>query len=754
MKTKRLSLMRFITNRWIHFILLFVLLLASVYHSGSNARWRKEMQSLVFDQLNQLYPRESSGQVVIVDIDDDSLLKFGQWPWPRTTVAKLVDNLTAAGAKVIAFDGVLAEPDRSSPHFLLESLPAEERFAALVPEIEKLPDHDELLAQAIARSGIFVSGFTYGSYTQQPRPPYLTKAILIKKDDKAEFIAHSERFTKTANFLPNLEQAAAGNGSFMATPDFDGILRRTGMIFNDGNELFPSLSLAAMRVGQNNQKLVTKIGRNPTHGKAAIDTNFRIVVGDYVIPVESDGLFWVYYRIFNEKGGDYVSAEKVLDASATLAEEIKGKYVLIGSSAEGLKDLRSTALEPFQPGVEIHANVIEQILQNKYLLRPDVTVLAEASFILFSGLLMIILAKFIHVLWLGLLCAFGIVGVFIGSATAYVEYGLLLDPFYPSLSVFVIFVVSTLLTYLRVESEKHQVRNAFGLYISPDFMQELTKNPDKLKLGGEIRDLSIMFSDIRSFTTICEGLTPEEIIQLMNDFLTPMSDMVMQNRGTIDKYMGDAMMAFWNAPLDDEFHARHACLTALGMQAALGPVNESVRKKAEAIGKTPVLLNAGIGINTGPCAVGNMGSKQRFAYSTLGDAVNLASRLEGQTKTYGVNILIGESTWNYVPELATLEMDLIKVKGKTKPVRVFALFGDQSLADQGEFKTLKTNHENMIRLYQAGDFNVAQEALKKCQEQKLLDLTTAYKLYKDRLSALIKKPPEGPWDGVYEAKTK
>jgi adenylate cyclase len=749
-------MMRFLTNRWIHFVLLFALLMASVYHSGSNARWRMEMQSLVFDTLNQLYPRDSSGQVIIIDIDDDSLLKLGQWPWPRTVVAQLVEKLTASGAKVIAFDGVLAEPDRSSPHYILENLPKEDRFKAVEAEIATLPDHDDILAQAITKSGIFVSGFTYGSYTQQPRPPYLTKAILIKNADKKEFLEHSESFDKTANFLPVLEQAAAGNGSFMAKPDFDGILRRTGMIFNDGKELFPSMSLAAMRVAQNNKKLVTKIGRIPDQDKAPIDTDYRIVLGDYAVPVGSDGLLWVYYRRFDEQGNDYLSAFKLLDPAydQQTSALIKDKYVLIGSSAEGLKDLRSTALEPFQPGVEIHANVIEQILQNKYLLRPDITVVAEASFILFSGLLMILLAPFIHVLWLGALCFAGIGAAFIGSASAYVDHGLLLDPFYPSLSVFVIFMVSTLLTYLRVESEKKQVRSAFGLYISPDFMRELTKNPDKLKLGGEIRELSVMFSDIRNFTTICEGLSPEEIIQLMNDFLTPMSDLVMHNRGTIDKYMGDAMMAFWNAPLDDADHARHACITALGMQAALAPINEGVRKKAEALGRPAILLNAGIGINTGPSAVGNMGSKQRFAYSTLGDSVNLASRLEGQTKAYGVNILIGESTRQQAMDFATLEMDLIRVKGKTKPVHVFALFGDEALARKDEFKKLKSDHETLIGLYQTGKFTEAQAVLKECKKQTVVDLDVAYTLYKDRLNKLVKNPPEGEWDGVFEAKTK
>ncbi len=749
-------MMRFITHRWIHFFLLAALLLAAVYNSGSTDRWRMEMQSLVFDELNQIYPRDSTGDVLIVDIDDDSLQALGQWPWPRNIVASLVSNLTELGAKVIAFDGVLAEADRSSPHLIAETLKSDPRFNAVNDDLHSLANYDTSLEDAIKASQIFVSGFTYGSYTQVPRPPRVNKPILIKKNDREIFLNDAERFEKAATFLPALEKASAGNGSFMAKPDFDGILRRTGLVFSDGKTLYPSLSLEAIRVAQGDPKLLTKIGDNPDYDFNAIDTAYRIVVGPHSIPVESDGVMHVYYRKFDERGGDYLSAYKVANPEFhdEIRESLKDKIILIGSSAEGLKDLRSTALEPFQPGVEIHANVIEQILQDKFLLRPDITVVAEATFILAVGLLMIVLAPFIHVLLLAILC-FGLIALaFIGSGVAYVDYGLLLDPFYASLSVFVIFMTSIMLTYLRVESEKRQVRDAFGLYISPDFMQELTENPDKLKLGGETKDLTVMFSDIRSFTSICEGLSPEEIIQLMNDFLTPMSDLVMKNRGTIDKYMGDAMMAFWNAPLDDDNHERHACLAALGMQDALEPINAEVQRKAEEIGKTPVLLKAGIGINTGPCAVGNMGSKQRFAYSTLGDAVNLASRLEGQTKNYGINILIGKTTYLKVPDLACLEMDIIKVKGKTKPERVFALLAGADMAASEEYKALKAHHEDMIAKYREGEFKAAQKALKEARKQTLFDLNVAYDLYEERINALIKTPPKGEWDGVFEATSK
>ncbi|MEZ5918695.1 MAG: adenylate/guanylate cyclase domain-containing protein [Alphaproteobacteria bacterium] len=749
-------MIRFLTHRWFHFLVLAGFLLASVYYSNSGQHWRNEMRYLVFDSLNRMYPREPTNAVVIVDIDDESLKRYGQWPWPRTVVADLVTALTDMGARVIAFDGVLAEPDRSSPRFVAQGLPDEPRFEALRADILGLPDHDRMLAEAIEKSGIFVSGFTYGSYTQAPRKPRLTKQILIRPEDRARFLTDAEIFRVAATFLPELEAASAGNGSFMASPDQDGILRRTGMVFSDGQALYPSLSLEALRVALGDRKTSVKIGRNPDLQLHDIDTNYRIVIGDRTIPVESDGQLWVYYRKFDERSGDYLSAFKLLDPAfrEVVKPRIEGKIVLIGSSAEGLKDLRSTALERFQPGVEIHANVIEQALQGRYLLRPDVTVIAEASFILFAGFLMILLALFVNVIVLALVC-FSMIGIaFVGSVSAYVDYGLLLDPFYPSVCVFLISIVSTLFTYLKVEEERRQVRSAFSHYISPDFMKELTKNPEKLRLGGDRRELSVLFSDIRGFTSICENMNPEDIIQLMNDFLTPMSDTVMRYRGTIDKYMGDAMMAFWNAPLDDEDHARHACRAALEMQGALEAVNEALRQRAETDGKKPLVLRAGIGINTGLCAVGNMGSRQRFAYSVLGDTVNLASRLEGQTKTYGVDVLIGEETHQQAPEFAMLEADIIRVKGKAKPERVYILLGDEDEALSGAFLALKACHEEMLSAYRTGDFKGALGGAVACAERGGYGLAAFYSLYQTRAQNLIDRPPEDEWSGIYEAETK
>ncbi|WP_148260458.1 adenylate/guanylate cyclase domain-containing protein [Micavibrio aeruginosavorus] len=315
-------------------------------------------------------------------------------------------------------------------------------------------------------------------------------------------------------------------------------------------------------------------------------------------------------------------------------------------------------------------------------------------------------------------------------------------------------MASALLAYIRMEADRRQIRQAFGLYISPDYMKELTNDPDKLRLGGEVRELSIMFTDIRGFTSISERLSPEELIQLMNDFLTPMSSLVMENRGTIDKYMGDAMMAFWNAPLDDPDHARRACLTALQMNDALAPINAALADRAAQNGQKPLVLSAGIGVNTGMTSVGNMGSKQRFAYSALGDSVNLASRLEGQTKTYGVQILVSERTKKAAGPLAFVELDLLRVKGKTEPVRIFTLVGDEAYAKTPDFMTWMTAHQSMLDLYRAADFDGAEQALTQARSASHARLDAYYDMFLARIRTLKNNRPGDGWDGVFEATSK
>lgn len=744
-------MMRLLTNRWLHFLLLFGLLYVFIIVVHPENSIRQRLQFIVFDHYFKTYTRQSNHEVVVVDINDESLEKLGQWPWPRKTIGSIIQNINKAGASVIAFDGVLAEPDRTSPDRIFYTFPEEARVDILEKFPDVLENYDAQLAEVLKEEKNFVAGFTHGLDTKSP---LLKNRFRVKGNVRNHFLGEAFPFRTTANFLPELVKEASGNGSFMASPEIDNVIRRTYMVFSNHKELYPSLAGEAVRVYQGSKAAYPFIKVNEDLQMTEIANLFFMEIGDYKVPLDITGQIWIYYQDWRKNQDEYYYPAMDFNAEETaLQHDLDGKIVIIASSAEGLKDLRSTPLG-FMPGVEIHVNAIEQILNQQFITRPLKVLEGENTYILIVGGLLILLSPFVGLIYSSMLAAISVISVILISFTYFSKYGILIDPVYPSLSILLIFGLATILNYLRVEQDRKHVREAFGLYISPDFMKELTKNPEKLQLGGEIKPLTVMFTDIRSFTTISEGLTPQELIQLMNDFLTPMSDLVMQNRGTIDKYMGDAMMAFWNAPLDDENHERHACITALQMNKALGPINEAVKKKAAELGKEPVLLNAGIGINTGPCAVGNMGSKQRFAYSTLGDAVNLASRLEGQTKNYGINILIGHETYKAVPDFAALEFDLIQVKGKNEPVHIYALLGDQKMAESASYQELKKNHDAMIEAYRSQNFK---KVIELCEASNALEdwhLEVFYNMYIERAKDLIKNPPGKDWDGVFVATSK
>lgn len=740
-------------SQFVHILLLLALLAATVMLSFSDTRWREQVRNFTFDNYNILKPRIPSDRIAIVDIDEASLAEVGQMPWPRTIMADLVTNLNEMGAAVIAFDIVFAEPDRSSPHAMAERFQHLDGFGDVLPRLKDLPDNDTVFGLAIGRANNVVTGF---SFTNEMTDVTARQKGIFRGKNVERFVPNLRGISTN---LKEIDKYSAGNGSFFVSTDTDGIIRRVPMLVAhkraDSNivSTYPSLALEIVRVldGERGGRVMLEDEQYAQLDPSRFGIEGIMLGKDRFIQTNARGEFIVHFAKSNPDW--YIPAHEILDKTYP-AENIKDKIILIGTSAVGLKDIRSTPLNTFLPGVEVHLNIVDQILQGKYLDRSIEAEGLEAVAIFLTGLFIILCAPFIGALSQALIVFVVVGGIIYGGWYAFDTHGMLIDVMYPSLALLAIFMLSTILTYLRTEQEKTQVRDAFGHYISPAFMEELTKNPDKLKLGGEIRELSVMFTDIRSFTTISEGLTPEELIALMNDFLTPMSDLVMQNRGTIDKYMGDAMMAFWNAPLDVEEHAALACKTALGMQAALDPINEAVRAKAEELGKPPVLLQAGIGINTGPCAVGNMGSRQRFAYSTLGDAVNLASRLESQTKNYGVGILIGEETYKRAPGFAMLELDLLRVKGKSEPVRVYALLGDEEMASSMDFTSWQATHLEMLGAYRDQQFARAKELAQACKKRCLVNIDKTYDLYIERAEDLIKNPPGKDWDGVFTATSK
>ena len=727
--------------------LLAALLVARHYDPGGVL---ERLRLAVFDHYQRLAPREYQPTAVrIVDIDDESLARLKmQWPWPRTELAHLVQRLTQAGAAAIAFDIVFAEPDRTSPHQIARLWSKTHDLGALATRLTELADHDRLFGQAIAASGRVVTGFAATNASTGPLPPVKAGFATIG-DDPHEFLPH---FGGVVDNLAILDQSAAGVGKFSFVPDGDLGLRRVPMAVVIGEQIYPSLVAEAVRVAQGASTIVIRSSGASSQIAFGEHTGVNAVrVGEFTVPTDARGQLHIHFS--PPVPQRYLPAWRVL-AGEFDRSLIEGHIVLIGTSATGLRDIRPSPLDPVMPGVEGHAQALEQILLGHYLDRPDWIDGAEWLYLGVLGLALVIVLPTLGAMWsalFGLVATSGAVGV---SWYAFVDHHLLVDPVTPTLLALMLYIAGSLAGYLRTEGERRKVRTAFSQYLAPAMVERVASDPSLLKLGGERRTMTFLFSDVRGFTTIAEGYRddPHRLTDLINRLLTPMTEVVLAHQGTIDKYMGDCIMAFWNAPLDDPEHARHACESALEMLVRLDALNAEL--KAEwGDPATYKALHVGVGINTGDCIVGNMGSRQRFDYSVLGDAVNLASRLEGQSKSYGVDIVIGEATRTIVSDWAALELDLIRVKGKHLPERIHTVLGDQRQAIDPAFLALALRHDEMLRCYRAQAWDDAERLLAGCAAA-APRLEGLYALYGERIEYFRANPPPKDWDGVFTATSK
>ena len=596
------------------------------------------LRDFAFDSYQRLQPRtyHPATPVRIVDIDEAALAEYGQWPWPRTIVARLVDKLTEKGAAVIAFDVVFSEPDRSSISRMVRDLVAYTDPETVKKLAAAVQDNDQVLADAMAHSRVVLGfGFDVKGGSQ---PPKRYHGTAFAGDDPSQFLPIQQGTVKS---IPLLEVAAKGDGSVNTDLD-SAVIRRVPMLFRlAGQEgLFPALSIEALRVAQGaSTYLIKSSGASSELSFGAKTGIVAIKTGDIEARTDARGRLALYDTGHREER--FISARAVLKDEVP-AEKLEGQVVFVGTSAIGLKDMRSTPVDDSVPGVEVHAQLAEQMIEHEYLARPDFADGAEFLYLAAIGLLFVLLLPRLRAGRMTIVAA-----IFIGIGLivpwiAFSQYDLLFDPIYPPVTLAAIYVSGTAVAFMRTERERAQIRGAFGLYLSPDVVERLARHPELLQLGGEMREITVMFTDVRGFTRISEQFDPHGLTRFMNRFLTPMTDLILTHRGTIDKYMGDAIMAFWNAPLQVDRHAALACDTALAMQARLKELNEAWKAEAEAEGRGHIPVNIGIGLNTGPASVGNFGSTQRFTYSCLGDDVNLASRLEGQCKTYGVGIIIGD----------------------------------------------------------------------------------------------------------------
>jgi adenylate cyclase len=695
-----------------------------------------------FDMLQTLSPRVvTQYPVAIVDIDEKSLAEIGQWPWPRTELAKLVDILMQSGAAAVAFDMVFAEPDRTSPAAIAR------RTEGLSPEaqalMESLPDNDAVFAASLARCRC-VLGYTLAETIDtnsvvDPNPP---AAIAEMGGNPRAFLFKAPGII--AN-LPELTAAAPGRGLFSVKPESDNIVRRVPLLMRVGDAILPGLAPELLRVATGQTTYSTRVDA------AGISD---LVIANVKIPTDQNALVWVHFSKHDPRR--FVSAADVL-AGRLPVEAIAGKLVFIGTSAAGLRDLRATPVDTVVPGVEVHAQLVETILTGDYLQRPNNIFGAELAITAFFGLLLIGFVPAVRASFsLGVL-VLAIAAAIFASWYAFSEHGLLVDATFPAATAGTLYGLLVYLSHYRTERQRKQTARAFSYYLSPVMAERVSRNPDALKLGGDERELTVLFTDIRGFTAISERYAgdPQGLTRIINQLMSAISKEILDREGEIDKYMGDAAMAFWNAPLDVPRHAELACRAALAIQQTVAAMNESWKTDPQfrESGKSPPTVAVGVGLNTGLCLVGNLGSDARFSYSVLGDPVNLASRVEGQTKNYGVPILITESTQAAAPQMAAIEVDLVAVKGKATAARLFALLGDETLAATPEFQAHRAEQDSLLAAYRAQDWPKAAAAAAALAARHP-EIAGLYRLFADRIAALQADPPGPGWDGVFVATDK
>ena len=720
-----------------------VLLFALVPLRLADPRPLEELRVRTFDFFQVLRPRpQELRPVVIVDIDEESLKAIGQWPWPRTTVADLITQITRLSAVAIGFDIIFPEPDRMSPAI------AERSFRGIDAEtrakLDTLPSNDEALADAIRHSRVVVG--QAGAAAPEPVTPAdaaLQTGFAVRGPDPSPYLV---TFRGLLRNVPPIEQAAAGRGLFSIDPESDGIIRRVPIIMKAQGSLVPSLSLEMLRVVTGSSAILVRVDQ------AGVQA---VAVPGLEIPTDRNGQFWVHFNRHDPTR--YVSAKDVLQGNVP-PDRLAGKLVLIGTSAIGLLDLKTTPTDAAIPGVEVHAQILESVLSKSNLVNPNYAIGAELALAVLFGLAIIIAAPMLPasiVIVLGGCLIAGLIGL---SLYLFVEHNLLIDFTYPLISSWLIYLVLTFVNYLREQKQRRQIRSAFGYYLSPHMVEQLARSPEKLVLGGEERRMTILFSDVRGFTTISEYYKddPQGLTRLMNRFLTPLTNAIIDRKGTIDKYIGDATMAFWNAPVDDAEQEANACEAALEMLSRAETLNDELKHEAEVNGGVYMPLRIGIGLNTGPCVVGNMGSDFRFNYSVLGDTVNLASRLEARTKDYRIPVVIGSRTAEGAKQkFAVMEIDLIMVKGKKQPEAVFTVLGPSQVEADPRCGELREINAQMLGRFRSQQWDNALELVARCRKfANGFDLSGLYDMYEERIALYRTHPPGADWDGVYEAETK
>jgi adenylate cyclase len=688
--------------RRLHLMVGIVLLMVLATARLTDPGFVRDMRALYFDRLQQAFPRPAADLPVrVIDIDEASLARLGQWPWPRNRLAAMVDRLSELGVAAIAFDVIFAEADRLSPARLVED---PEIARLLSGEGMRLPDHDAAFAAAMQGRGVVLGTAEVGDggVAAPPRLPGMVEVGMAPGSG----LPAARSLTPV---LPVLAEASAGIGSISTSPTGSPtVIRTVPLLWRTEGGLLPTLALEALRVALGETTYVL-IGSSAEVGLVE-----ALRIGPFEIPTTPEGELRLHYRW--DDRAIYVPAHALFaePVPADLGALLEGTIVLVGTSAPGLLDIRTTALGEAVPGVSIHAQLLEQVLTGDYLRRPAVFDALEVLGLLVVGLLLIATMATLGPV-ASLLAGGGFGGLALGTSLyGFLAHRVLLDATFPLLGGLVLFLVMLLLRYSFADRERRKIRRSFSQYVSRDVLDVIERSGHRLELGGDMQTVTVMFADIRNFTSRSERMSATALVGLLNELFTDLGEAILTQQGTIDKFIGDAIMAFWNAPLRVPDHRLRACRGALGMRAALQAFN--ARKgwdEAEAVALA-------IGLSAGPACVGNIGSRSRFNYSVIGDTVNAAARIETACRHVAYDILMSGTVAADagVARLAILPAGALELKGKAERLPSFILVGDEDLASSPDFRALAAAHAALIEAMAAAERGCA-DRLALCTELSL-----------------------------------
>ncbi len=703
-------------------------------------RFIETLENLSYDFRLQLsLPSDIDKKIIIIDIDEKSLHKLGQWPWERNILANIVDNLfDYYNINVLGFDIVFAEKDEDPGDKILAQLShspvsSNEDFQRIIQNNKHTMHRDERLAKSFTGRKI-VMGFIFKNFDTDLSKGKLPPAIPYFNAGTIKSFAFANASAYTANI--DILQSSTAMGGFFDNPliDADGVFRRVPLLQSFEGKLYPSLALEITRATLQNNT-IKLVYSDEYEGTKSLEW---VHIGDIKIPVDEYSAVMVPY-IGRQKTFDYISAVDILNKSIP-RNLLKDKITIFGTSAAGLLDLRTTPLESAYPGVEIHANIIQGILDQSIKHKPEYMIGFEILLLFLLGIILTIVLPVLSPAWSTISAILAIGFTLLLNDYAWNQEQVIMPIASPLILIVLLYVINMSYGFFIESRGKRHLTHLFGQYVPPDLVSEMSRNLKEINLDGEIRNMTVLFTDVRGFTTISENMEPRELTTFINAFLTPLTQVIHQNRGTIDKYMGDAIMAFWGAPLKDPHHGRNALNAGMDMLLAIKKLNRDFKAKGQPE------IKIGIGVNTGEMNVGNKGSEFRVDYTVLGDAVNLGSRLEGLTKNYGVDFIVSESTRHEVPEYEYRLLDIVKVKGKDKPVTIYEPIALVENIDKSERVRIKEFH-HALKLYQQQKWDDAEQMIFQLSQQEPGRMI--YKIYLDRIAFFRNNPPETTWDGVF-----